>query len=95
MIVLFQGYLIFTPSRLPIGASWVSSLMQWVSIGLIVLLTIGWYVYGGVIHKKWDWEIPKLKRVDLVNGCAPLDVASVEKSMNLLQKGGKWVLDKL
>jgi hypothetical protein len=95
MIVLFQGYWIFTPNKLPADISLVSNLMQWVAIGLIMLLTIGWYVYGGVVHKKWDWEIPKLPRVDTVNGCAPYDPASSGKPMNWFRKIVKWVLDKL
>jgi hypothetical protein len=69
--------------------------MQWVAIGLIMLLTTGWYAYRGVVRKKWDWKVPNLKIVDLVNGCAPLDPISAGKPTNWFQRGVKEVLDKL
>jgi hypothetical protein len=70
--------------------------MQRVAIGLILLLTIGWYVYGGIVLKKWGWKIPNLKTVDLFNGCAPrVHLISVGKPTNWFPRGVKEVLDKL
>jgi hypothetical protein len=95
MIVLFQGYMVFARAKLPIGTPFVPIVMPWVTLGVLALLTIGWYFYGGIFTREWDWKIPSLLRVDVFGGAAPLVEPDEKSNLNWLQKGGRWILNKL
>jgi energy-coupling factor transporter transmembrane protein EcfT len=94
-IVLFQGYLVFARAKLPIGTSWVPTVMPWVTLGVLALLTVGWYFYGGIFTREWDWKIPSLRRVDVFGGAAPLVQPDEKLKVNWFLKGGRWILNKI
>lgn len=87
--------MVFARAKLPIGTSWVPTVMPWVTLGVLALLTVGWYIYGGIFTREWDWKIPSLRRVDVFGGAAPLVLPDETLKVNWFRKGGKWILNKI
>lgn len=48
-----------------------------------------------MVHGEWDWKVPRIMRIDLVNGRAPILEIQEGKKGNWVQRTGKWVLENL
>ena len=52
-------------------AAWGVTVVPWVMIGALSLLTLGSYVYGRLTKGHWDWGVQSLRKVDVLTGIAP------------------------
>lgn len=78
IIVIFQGYLVFTRNNAYWGlqkTSWGFSIAPWVFIGVFVILVSGWYIRTRVKLGRWTWLTRPLDKVDLAEGIAPLNTS--------------------
>lgn len=57
--------------------SWGYTVAPWLMIGSIGLLVFAWIARNFVLERVWTWSAPRLERVDLFNGVAPLVEADV------------------
>jgi amino acid permease len=96
-VVIFYGYLVFTRNNAIwsyYSDSWGYTVAPWVMIGSICLLVFAWIARNFVMERVWTWSIPRLQKVDLYNGVAPMlgpDVAPKSK----LMRGLLWVLNTI
>src|SRR5437667_12689055 len=88
-VVFFQGYQVFTrgDSTWAEGnATWGTTLVPWMMIIGLSLLTLGWYAYQRREQGGWGWQIPSLRAVDITSGATPL-VTSVVIFINYKNGG--------
>jgi hypothetical protein len=93
---MFQGYQVFTrhnPTWSAGIAKWGSTIVSWVTIGVLCLLSLGWLVHGYAKGGEWSCQIPSLQQVDVQNGAAPDEVVTENDDQgNWIKKAVKWIL---
>jgi hypothetical protein len=74
---------------------WGTTVIPWMVLAAMCLMTLGWYVYGRVTQGNWNLGIPRILRIDVVNGRAPILEIRDKNSGNWFQRAVKWLLDKI
>jgi hypothetical protein len=97
-VVIFQGYQVFTRSKswwTGREASWKATLVPWMTIVVMCLLSIGWYIHNRIRTSRWSWEIPIARKVDLNNGAAPEVTEETFVRKSRISKVVSWVLNNI
>ena len=76
-------------------AKWGPTIGPWMVLAIIALATLGWYGFGRVVHKEWNWKIKRASRIDLDSGRAPILEVRNEERRKLFQRTGKRILEAI
>ena len=97
MIVILSGYEVFTrhnPLWFLVTSSWGYYLSSWVELGVLVVMFVGWLVYGRKVFGKWSLRIPNLERANVIADIAiPLDPKETPKGWH--RKLVSWILNNI
>lgn len=97
MIVIFQGFEVFSRHNAiwaELSTSWGFTMAPWLAIGVLCFMVFAWIARGYYTDRQWTWGTPRLGKVDLYNGVAPM-VQPDEKSKNKFLRALLWVLNTI
>ena len=67
---------------------------SWAELGVLVLMFLGWLLYGYVVFGEWSLRIPNLQNADVMNGIAPR-VEDTDIRKGWLKQPVSWILNNI